>query len=315
MVTSAALVEGRAASGSRRAPRRDGLRGSEARAGWLFAAPAFLLYLAFLLVPLLAAMAFSFAQIDRFTWHTDFVGLENFGYILSDRHFWRSFLNTFEFIALAVTGNVGIGLMVAVGLDRKLPTTLLYFLRFAYFMPVLVATALIALVWKFLYSTDLGILNYYLRQIGIAGPGWLSDSRIAMVSVVVMDVWKHFGFFMIIQLAALQAVPRQLVESAAIDGAGAWRVFWHVKLPVIAPVSLFCVTYATIGGLQVFDSVRIITNGGPGDATRVVVLYMYEQAFGAQDLGTGSAAALTLLVVIAAVTALQFTIGRRVIRR
>jgi multiple sugar transport system permease protein len=175
-------------------------------------------------------------------------------------------------------------------------------------------SALVSLVWKFLYSTDLGILNYYLRALGVPGVGWLSDGSVAMVSVVIMDVWKHFGFFMIIMLAALQAVPRSLIEAAALDGAGGGRIFYHIKLPVIAPVVLFCVTYATIGGLQVFDSVRILTNGGPGDATRVVVLYMFEQTFGAQDLGTGTAAAFTLLVVIALVTALQFGFGRRLAR-
>ena len=290
------------------------LRAAEARAGWLFVAPAFLLYVAFLLVPVLAALMFSVTEVDRFTWQTDFVGLDNFRYIWADRHFWRSFLNTFEFIALAVTGNVGVGLFVAVLLDRSMPRALLYFLRFAYFMPVLVATALVSLVWKFLYSTDLGILNYYLRTVGLPALGWLSDGRIAMVSIVLMDVWKHFGFFMIILLAALQGVPRSLVESASLDGAGAFRIFWHVKLPVIAPVVLFCITYATIGGLQVFDSVRILTNGGPGDATRVVVLYMYEQTFGAQDLGTGSAAALTLLVTIVIVTALQFALNQKVVQ-
>jgi ABC-type sugar transport system permease subunit len=294
--------------------RRQGLRAPEARAGWLFVAPAFLLYTAFLLVPVVAALAFSVTEVDRFTWETDFVGLDNFRYIWSDPHFWRSFLNTFEFIALAVTGNVGCGLFVAVLLDRRMPKVLLYFLRFAYFMPVLVAAALMSLVWKFLYSTDLGILNYYLRLIGIPGLGWLTDGRVAMFSVVLMDVWKHFGFFMIILLAALQGVPRSLIESAELDGAGAFKVFWHVKLPTIAPVVLFCVTYATIGGLQVFDSVRILTNGGPGDATRVMVLYMYEQTFGAQDLGTGSAAALMLLLAIVVVTALQFAFNRRMAR-
>jgi len=181
-------------------------------------------------------------------------------------------------------------------------------------MPVLVAAALMSLVWKFLYSTDLGILNYYLRAIGIPALGWLSDGRVAMFSIVLMDVWKHFGFFMIILLAALQGVPRSLIESASLDGAGAFRVFWHVKLPTIAPVVLFCITYATIGGLQVFDSVRILTNGGPGDATRVMVLYMYEQTFGAQDLGTGSAAALMLLLTIVIVTALQFAFNQRMTR-
>ena len=292
---------------------RPGRRASaqEAGAGWLFVAPGFLLYLVFTLVPVVITLGFSLTQIDRFTWHIDFVGINNFLYIWSDRQFWRSLTNTFEFIALAVVGNVGSGLLVAVLLDRALPRFLLYALRFAYFLPVLVATALVSLVWKFLYSTDLGILNYYLHAAGIPAVGWLTDGNVAMISVVIMDVWKHFGFFMIILLAALQAVPRSLIEAAHLDGAGALRVFWHIKLPTIAPVLLFCITYATIGGLQVFDSVRILTNGGPGDATRVMVLYMYEQTFGAQDIGSGSAAAFMLLLVIVAVTALQYGFGRR----
>jgi len=290
------------------------MRQREAASAWLFVAPSFLLYFAFTLVPVVATLVFSVTEVDRFTWSVDFVGLENFLYVWADQHFWRSFANTFLFIALAVTGNVGLGLLTAVLLDRKLPRVMLYALRFAYFMPVLVATALLSLVWKFLYSTDLGILNYYLHVLGLPAVGWLSDGSVAMVSVVIMDVWKHFGFFMIILLAALQAVPRSLIEAAALDGAGGARIFYHIKLPVIAPVLLFCVTYATIGGLQVFDSVRILTNGGPGDATRVMVLYMFEQTFGAQDLGTGTAAAFTLLVVIALVTALQFGFGRRLAR-
>jgi multiple sugar transport system permease protein len=286
----------------------------EARAGWLMVAPGFLLYLLFALIPVVVTLGFSLMQIDRFTWQVDFVGADNFLYVWFDRHFWRSFGNTFEFIALAVGGNVGLGLLVAVLLDRAMPKALLYALRFAYFLPVLVAAALISLVWKFLYSTDLGILNYYLRAIGLPAVGWLTDGSIAMISVVILDVWKHFGFFMIILLAALQAVPRSLIEAAQLDGAGTVRVFWHIKLPTIAPVVLFCITYATIGGLQVFDSVRILTNGGPGDATRVMVLYMYEQTFGAQDIGSGSAVAFTLLITIIAVTAVQYSYGKRLTR-
>jgi ABC-type sugar transport system permease subunit len=288
-----------------------GIASREARAGWLFVAPGFLLYLLFALIPVLVTLGFSLTQIDRFTWQIDFVGIDNFLFIWSDRHFWRSFANTLEFIALAVTGNVGLGLLVAVLLNRAMPKTLLYALRFAYFLPVLVATALVSLVWKFLYSTDLGILNYYLRAVGLPGVGWLTDGSVAMISVVILDVWKHFGFFMIILLAALQAVPRSLIEAAQLDGAGAARAFWHIKLPTIAPVLLFCITYATIGGLQVFDSVRILTNGGPGDATRVMVLYMYEQTFGAQDIGSGCAVAFTLLLTIIVVTAVQYGYGQR----
>jgi len=136
-----------------------------------------------------------------------------------------------------------------------------------------------------------------------------------MLSIVIIDVWKNVGFFIIIFLAALQGVPRTLTEAARIDGASPAVTLWRIKLPYIAPVILFCITYATIGGLQVFDSIKIITNGGPGDATRSVVMYMYTEAFGAGDLGTGAASALTLLVVISAVVALQMLIGSKIVRR
>jgi ABC-type sugar transport system permease subunit len=135
-----------------------------------------------------------------------------------------------------------------------------------------------------------------------------------MLSIVVMDVWKHFGFFMMILLAALQSVPRGLIEAAQIDGAGPLRIFRSVQVPLILPVLLFCITYATITGLQVFESVRILTSGGPGDATNTMVMYMFEQTFGAQDVGTGSASALLLLVVILIVTAVQLRISRHLAR-
>jgi len=299
-------------------PRDDGgLRGGhprshrrEARAAYLFTAPAFIFYFAFALVPVLATLVFSLTEIDRFTWDISFIGLGNYIDIWTDPLFWGSFARTFQFISMSVVGNVGLGLFVAVLLDRRMPPVLSYFLRFAYFMPVLVATALVSLIWQFIYSTDLGILNWYLHRLGLPRVGWLTDAHVAMISVVIMDVWKHFGFFMIILLAGLQAVPRAQLEAAALDGAGPWQLFVHIKLPTITPVLLFCVTYATIGGLQVFDSVRILTNGGPGSATMVMVLYMYEQTFGAQNLGTGSAAAAMLLAAISLVTAVQFRLGQ-----
>lgn len=284
---------------------------AQARAAFWFLLPGYALYLLFVLIPALATMAFSLLYLDRYTWNVDFVGLDNILYVVSDRRFWTSFINTFYFVALAAIGNVGLGLVFAVLLDRALPKVLLYVLRLAYFLPVLVSTALVSLVWQFIYSSDLGILNYYLNAIGLPRIGWLSDERVAMVSVVIMDVWKHFGFFMIILLAALQSIPRDVTEAASIDGAGPFATFLYIKVPMIAPVILFCVTYATIGGLQMFESVRILTSGGPGDATTSMVMYMYEQTFAAQDVGVGSAAALILLVTIVLVTLLQLRIGRR----
>ena len=200
---------------------------------------------------------------------------------------------------------------LAVLLNRALPRSVLYVFRLAFFFPVLVAAAFVSHIWKFLYSYDLGAINYYLRAGGLPAIGWLTDGSVAMISVVIMDVWKHVGFFMIILLAALQSVPRDLLEAARIDGASGLTIFLRIVVPYIAPVILFCITYATIGGLQVFDSVRILTNGGPGDSTRSVVLYMFDEAFGAGDLSTGAIAALTLLIVISIVVAAQMYASRR----
>ncbi|MBL8699391.1 MAG: sugar ABC transporter permease [Alphaproteobacteria bacterium] len=279
-----------------------------------FLTPALICFLAFLVAPLIATAVFCVVEIDRFTFRMTFVGLENFLYVYEDERFWKTFANTFLFIAMAVAGNVGLGLLLAGLLDRALPSALRYFLRLAYFLPVLIATAFVSYIWKFLFDFDLGAINYYIRLLGLPPVGWLTDTRVAMVSVVIMDVWKHVGFFMLILLAALQAVPRELREAAQVDGAGPVRIFVSVTIPCIAPALLFCVAYATIGGLQVYDSMRILTNGGPGDATRSVVMYMFSEAFGAGELAFGAVSAFTLLVVIAAIVSIQMSLSRRWIR-
>lgn len=287
------------------------LRQRETLAAYGFIAPAYLIYLLFLAIPLVASLLLSVLEVDRLTLVAEFVGWSNFDWILTDPRFWKTFGNTFYFIALAVVGNVGLGLGLAVLLDRNIPGPLLYLFRLAYFLPVLVSLAFVSFIWRFMFSFDLGAINYYIRMLGLPAVGWLTDKNVAMLSIVIIDVWKNVGFFVIILLAALQGVPRNLMEAARIDGASPFTTLRRIKLPYIAPVILFCVTYATIGGLQVFDSIKIITDGGPGDATRSVVMYMFSEAFSAGELGTGAASALTLLVVIAIVTALQLTLGRR----
>lgn len=287
------------------------LRQRETLAAYGFLAPAYLIYLLFLAIPMVASLLLSVLEVDRLTLATEFVGWANFDWVLTDPRFWKTFGNTFYFIALAVVGNVGLGLGLAVLLDRNIPGPLLYLFRLAYFLPVLVSLAFVSFIWRFMFSFDLGAINYYIRMLGLPPIGWLIDKNVAMLSIVIIDVWKNVGFFVIILLAALQGVPRNLMEAARIDGASPFTALRRIKLPYIAPVILFCVTYATIGGLQVFDSIKIITDGGPGDSTRSVVMYMFSEAFSAGELGTGAASALTLLVVIAIVTALQLTLGRR----
>ena len=285
----------------------------EATAAYLFLLPAYLIYLVLLAVPLFGSLAFSFLEIDRVTLDLTFVGLENFNWVLTDSRFWITLKNTFAFISMAVIGNVGGGLILALMLNRKLPNFILYVLRLAYFFPVLVSLAFVSFIWAFLFATDLGIINYYVTKLGFSKVGWLTDKDVALLSVIILDVWKNVGFFVIVFLAALQGIPRSLLEAAYIDGASYLRTLSRIKIPYIAPVILFCITYATIGGLQVFDSIRILTDGGPGDATRSVVMYMFGEAFDAGQLGSGAAAALVLLVVISAVVAVQFGVARRAI--
>ena len=296
------------------AAANDPTRRGEARTAFLFILPAWLMFLIGTLLPVVAVVCFAFLYIDRLGGTVEFVGLENFRYVLGDPRFWRSFWNTLYFVVLGVSGNVGLGLLLAVLLNRRMPAALLYVFRLAYFLPVLISTAFVAIIWKFLYSTDLGIINYYVRALGFAPVGWLTDSRIAMISIAILDVWKNVGFFMLIFLAALQDVPREIIEAAQLDGAGRTTILFRIILPIIAPVIFFCVTIATMGGLQVFDPIRIMTNGGPGDATRSLALHMYGEAFEAQDVGAGSSVAIALLVLVAAVTAAQFFFGRRLVR-
>lgn len=289
------------------------LRKQQARAAFFFLLPGYSLYVFVILIPVVATFVFTFFYINRLSLEFTYVGFENYDWIINDKRFWKSLTNTFTFVILAVVGNVGVGLLLAVLLNRAFPRALLYGFRLVFFLPVLVSISTVAFVWQFLYNTDLGLINYYLGLLGIPKVGWLSDADVAMWSVVLFDVWKYAGFFMIIFLAALQAVPKDLKEAARVDGASGRTIFFRITLPFISPVVFFAVTYATITGLQVFDSIKVLTNGGPGDATRPTVMYMLDEAFGGGDVSVGAAAAVVLLVVIAMVTVVQFAVGRRVV--
>lgn len=282
----------------------------ETIAGYLFLGPSFLLYAGFVLVPIAATIYLSFTFYDR-AGAPVFVGLENYLAVAESPRFWQIFKNTLVFTVFAVLGNVGLGLALALLLNRAMPPVLLYLFRLAYFLPVIIAMSFVSIVWSFLYSTDLGVLNYYLQSLGLPRIGWLSDTRFAMASILFMDVWKNAGFSMLVFLAALQSVPPSLIEAARLDGASAWRLFWSIVFPLLSPVVFFNVIIVTVGALQVFESIIILTNGGPGDYTRSIVMLIYHEAFANFDLGYAAAISVVLLVLIALVTAAQFWFSRR----
>ena len=285
----------------------------QARTGYLFVFPAFALYVIFVLAPVVVTCILSFTYFDPMA-GSRWVGFDNYVRFFTDDRSQQIFWNTLRFTAFAVTGNICVGMLFALALDRKMPGLLLYFFRLAFFLPVIIAAAFVSIVWGYFYGDDLGVINYYLIHLGLSPVHWLTSSRYAMMSIVIMDVWKNAGFFMIIFIAALQGVPKTLVEAAVMDGAGYWRRFFRIVLPWISPVVFFAIVYASIGALQVFESIVILTQGGPGDATRSMSIYIVEEAFDSFEIGYAASVAVVMTVVILAITVLQFMASRAWVR-
>jgi multiple sugar transport system permease protein len=281
----------------------------EALAGYLFILPTFLGYTAFILGPILAVIGISLTKYDILS-PASFIGLDNYVRLFTDPRLRTVYGNTIFFTVFAVSLNVGIGLILAVLLNRHIPGPLKYLFRSAYFFPVLVALVYSSIVWSFLYQKDTGIINYYLGLLNVAPIPWLSNKQWVLPSIIIMDVWRNTGFAMLVFLAGLQNIPVDYYEAAQLDGANRWHLFRHITLPLISPTLFFNLIIYMIGALQVFDSVIVLTKGGPGDASRSLVMYIYENAFQFFEMGYASAIAITLFIIIVIMTLIQFRLGR-----
>lgn len=283
---------------------------AQARAGYIFILPTALLYATFVLAPVVVTFILAFAYYDPMM-GSRWVGFDNFTRFFTNRRSLQILWNTLRFTLFAVTFNVSIGLLLAIALNRAMPNWLLYLFRLAFFLPVIIAAAFVSIVWTYFYADDLGVINYYLRLIGLPSVRWLTDARHAMTSIILMDVWKNTGFFMVIFIAALQGVPKNIVEAAVMDSTPAWRQFFRITLPWISPVVFFCIVYASIGALQVFETIVILTNGGPGDSTRSLSILIVEEGFGGYQIGYAAAISVVMTVLILCITATQQLISRR----
>lgn len=283
---------------------------AQAFTGYLFVLPTTVLYVTFVLAPVLVTVILSFAYYDPML-GSRWVGLENFDRFFTDRRSLQILWNTLRFALFAVTFNVGIGLLLAIALNRAMPYWLLYFFRLAFFLPVIIAAAFVSIVWGYFFGDDLGVINYYLRLAGLPAVHWLTGSRTAMVSIIIMDVWKNTGFFMIIFIAALQGVPKTVIEAAVMDGTPAWRQFLRITLPHISPVVFFAIVYASIGALQVYESIVILTQGGPGDSTRSLSILIVEEGFGSFQIGYAAAISVVMTALILVITGIQQVLSRR----
>ena len=282
----------------------------EALWGFLFIFPTYLGFAIFILGPVVAVAGMSFTKFDVLT-GAEFTGLTNYYRLFSDERLRNVYTNTFVFTIFAVFFNVSIGLALAVLLNRRLPRLLRNFFRSVYFFPLLIAHTYVAVIWQFLYQRDTGVINYYFSLLGIAPISWLGSAAWVLPSVIIMDVWKNTGFAMIIFLAGLQNIPKDYYEAARLDGAGAVQLFLRITFPLLSPTIFFVLVIFMIGAIQVFDTIIVLTGGGPGDASRSVVIYIYEQAFQNFDLGYASTVAMTLFVIILLFTLLQFWFSRR----
>jgi len=271
--------------------------------------PTFLGYTAFILGPIVAAVGISFTKYDILT-PASFVGLENYARLFSDPRLRTVYGNTIFFTVFAVSLNVGIGLLLAVLLNRHIPGPLKYVFRSAYFFPVLVALVYSSIIWQFLYQKDTGIINYYLGLLNIEPIAWLSNKQWVLPSIIIMDVWRNTGFAMLVFLAGLQNISTEYYEAAQLDGANRLQLFRHITLPLISPTLFFNLIIYMIGALQVFDSIMVLTKGGPGDTSRSLVIYIYENAFQFFEMGYASAVAITLFIIIVILTLIQFRLGR-----
>jgi len=277
--------------------------------GYAFAAPPLIGFLVFGLGPMIGSLALSFTRYDILT-PPEVVGLENYRRLVTEDYFvGRTLVNT-AFYLLGLPLGIAVALGVAMLLDRA--TRFRGFFRTVYFVPAVCSIVALALLWKWLYRADYGLINTALSALGVDDPpAWLSDRRLVKPSLVVMGVWTNLGYDVVILLAALKTVPRHLLEAAELDGASAWQRFRHVTFPAISPTVFFVSVTGTIAILQSFDQVWVMTRGGPAYSSATFMLYVYVTGFQYFRMGYACAMAWLLGVLVLLVTWAQFRVARR----
>jgi multiple sugar transport system permease protein len=266
------------------------------------AAPYGAFLLVFAVYPIAFALVLVFLQWDLVTAPT-FAGADNIRLLTHDGRFWRAVANTFVFLSIHVPLQIVTALALALALNRQLVGR--SFWRAAFFLPVVISGAVVAILWSNLYATDVGLINRLLMKIGVSPVPWLTDPRTAMPAIAVMVTWKNVGFYVIIYLAGLQYIPRSCQEAIEIEGASAWQRFRYLTLPSLLPQTILVVTLSTINGFQLFIEPYVMTGGGPLRRTYSVVLYLYNNAFAYQKMGYAATIGVALALIIGIVVFAQ----------
>jgi multiple sugar transport system permease protein len=272
---------------------------TQAIAGYLFIAPAMLIFIVFTLLPVLYALFLSFTNYDVFT-RRDWVGTLNYELIVEDLVaggvYWEALRNTVVYTVVSIPISMGIGLGLALLLNQRLRGLGIY--RTVYYIPVVTSMVAVAMIWVQLFDPLYGVISNAIEAVGLPAVNWLGDPNLAMPSIIAVSVWKVVGWNMLIYLAGLQGIPEYLKEAAAIDGANHWQTLWKIILPLLQPTTFFILVTSLIGAFQVFDQVYVMTSGGPANATTTLVHQIYNAAFRALDMGYAAAMSFVLFGVI-----------------
>lgn len=287
------------------------LRTREAVAAYIFLAPFIIFFLIFVVRAVFSAVNFSFYDWQILRPARPYIGFDNYLELFNDYVWWISVKNTIFFALNTVIGTTILSLLCAVAVTQ--PIRGQSFFRVLLYMPTLLSVGVVGLTWVWLLSTQFGIINYLLSFIGIPQINWLGDETLVIPALSLTTIWWGFGFPMLIFIAGIQGIPEHLYEAARIDGANGRQLFFHITLPLLRPTILFVTVTGFISHFQVFGQPFIMTTGGPGRASYTVIYYLYEIAWRAFRMGYGSAVAVTLAVIIAIFTLIQFRIiGRRI---
>ncbi len=278
------------------------------RVAYLFLLPGFLIYGLFVLYPMLYALRISFYDWNVINpVNSTFVGLENYATLLNDAIFHRAVANTLAYTIVTVPIQIGLALLIAILLDQQIRGKT--FFRVAYYLPVITSWVIVTLIFEYLFNSQAGFVNYVLQDVLhlINAPvRWFADPVLAMVPIHLLGIWKGVGWSMIILLAALQAIPTDILEAAAVDGTTPWQRLWRVILPMLRPILVFLLVVLVIGGLNVYISGLLLTNGGqPLDKTHFVLTLMYQETFDRLNFGGGAAISYVLTIFVFIISTIQ----------
>lgn len=281
----------------RRRQRKDNI------SGYLFLAPAIIFFLIFILVPIVLAGVLSFFDYNLVE-QAEFVGIENIKRIFTDKNVRTAFGNTFKFLLILVPIHCGLGLILAFLVYKA--KHFQFFFRTAIYFPAIVTTASVAIAWGYIFATDTGVINYFIRLLGGSNIPWLTNRTFAYVTIAIFSFWKFIGTTFLYYFIGLQNIPDGYYEAAQIDGSSTLYTFFHITVPLLTPTIFFVMITNIVGVFQIFDEPYLLTKGGPGTATRTVALEIYQTAFQEMNIGYGAAISFGLFLLILIITLVQY---------